>query len=76
MIVLLSPAKDLFLEPAFIKGTTTPALLEDAVPVAEKMKMMSPKKLASLMDLSPKLASLNFDRYKQWEAEPEHNVQL
>jgi cytoplasmic iron level regulating protein YaaA (DUF328/UPF0246 family) len=76
MIVLLSPAKDLSLEAAPMKGTTEPALLEHVIPVAEKMRSMSAKKLASLLHISPKLAQLNHDRYQQWEAVPKKNIQL
>src|SRR5688572_27711500 len=76
MIVLLSPAKDLSLEIAPMKGTTEPALLEHVIPVAEKMRSMSAKKLASLLHISPKLAQLNHARYQQWEAVPKKNIQL
>ncbi len=68
MLVLLSPAKDLSTEPVKIQGTTTPALIEHAVPVAQKMKTMSARKLASLMDINAKLAQLNHERYQQWDA--------
>jgi uncharacterized protein len=67
MVILLSPAKDLSTEPAAIKGGTQPELLEDAMPVAAKMRGLSARKLGELMDLSPKLAQLNQARYQQWD---------
>lgn len=76
MLILLSPAKDLSAEPAKIKGTTEPALIEHAIPIAEKMRSLSVKKLASLMDLSPKLAKPNFDRYQQWDPSTKNGTAL
>lgn len=67
MIVLLSPAKDL--DDAPVKGVkplTQPRMLEHSVPLAGKLAAMGEKKLAELMDISPKLAALNRDRYQQW----------
>jgi uncharacterized protein len=74
MLVLLSPAKDLATEPVTIKGATSPVLLEKAMPLAEKMRGLSAKKLATLMDISPKLAALNHQRYQEWEPEPEDGI--
>jgi len=67
MLTLLSPAKDLS-DAAFpnIKGTTRPALLDLAAPLVTKLRSMSAKKLGTLMDISPKLAALNHQRYQQW----------
>ncbi|MBX2972306.1 MAG: peroxide stress protein YaaA [Flavobacteriales bacterium] len=66
MLILLSPAKDLAKETPVIKGTTTPVLLEDAATLVAKLKTLSAKKLADLMDLSLKLGELNRERYAQW----------
>ena len=66
MLVLLSPAKDLALETPVIKGTTQPALLDDARRLVTKLKTLSAKKLADLMDLSLKLGELNKERYTRW----------
>lgn len=67
MLVLLSPAKDLAAStPQGLKGLTTPALLEQAVPLAAKLRSLSARKLADLMELSPKLAELNRARYQAW----------
>lgn len=66
MLILLSPAKDLALETPEIKHPTQPVLLERAVPLVEKLKTLSAKKLSTLMDLSPKIGELNRERYTRW----------
>lgn len=66
MLILLSPAKDLAKETPVIKEATQPALLEHAVPLVAKLKTLSAKKLADLMDLSPSLGELNRERYARW----------
>ena len=66
MLVLLSPAKDLARETPVLKNTTQPVLLDHAVPLVEKLRTLSAKKLADLMDLSPALGELNRQRYERW----------
>lgn len=67
MLILLSPAKDLNAAPApRATGVTRPALLEHVPPLVEKMRTYTPKRLGTLMDLSPKLAELNTRRYAEW----------
>ncbi|HRF82321.1 MAG TPA: peroxide stress protein YaaA [Flavobacteriales bacterium] len=66
MLMLLSPAKDLALETPHIKNTTQPSLLDDAAILVNKLKTLSAKKLADMMDLSLKLGELNRERYTQW----------
>ncbi|MFN3875348.1 MAG: peroxide stress protein YaaA [Flavobacteriales bacterium] len=68
MIVLLSPAKDLARETPAVDDATRPALLAHAAPLAAKLKGMSAKQLAALMDLSPRLAELNRERFQRWSA--------
>lgn len=67
MLILLSPAKDLAQETPVIKEVTQPVLLDHAAPLVAKLKTLSAKKLAGLMDLSLKLGELNRDRYAQWK---------
>lgn len=67
MIILLSPAKDLSTGSLKSRaGTTRPVLLEKSARLVNKLKGMSAKKLASLMDISPALAELNHARYAAW----------
>jgi hypothetical protein len=67
MLILLSPAKDLNETPlALNSGHTRPELLEHSVLLVKKLKGYSAKKLGSLMDINPKLAALNKQRYADW----------
>lgn len=66
MLVLLSPAKDLAQETPAIAKATQPVLLDHAIPLVQRLKTLSAKKLSSLMDLSPKLGDLNRERYANW----------
>jgi cytoplasmic iron level regulating protein YaaA (DUF328/UPF0246 family) len=67
MIVLLSPAKSLNLEPTDQKGTTKPRLLEESETLVNKLKKKSVKAIKELMSVSDKLAELNVDRFKSFE---------
>jgi len=66
MLILLSPAKDLAQETPVIKEATQPVLLGQTEILIAKLKTLSAKKLADLMDLSLKLGELNRDRYARW----------
>lgn len=66
MLILLSPAKDLATETPIIKGATQPVLLKEASILADKLRTLSAKKLAELLDLDAKLGELNRRRYAQW----------
>ncbi len=66
MLILLSPAKDLAQEIPAVKDPTQPVLLEHAIPLVNKLRTLSARKLSGLMDLSPKLGELNRERYANW----------
>ncbi|MBP6312406.1 MAG: peroxide stress protein YaaA [Flavobacteriales bacterium] len=67
MLLLLSPAKDLSTLPApSVKGTTTPVLLEHSQPLVNKLRGFTAKRLSTLMDVNPKIAELNVERFQQW----------
>jgi cytoplasmic iron level regulating protein YaaA (DUF328/UPF0246 family) len=68
MLTLLSPAKTLDLEtPARTASTTEPVFLEDAQALVKTASRLSAPKLAALMKLSDSLATLNRDRFREWE---------
>jgi uncharacterized protein len=70
MLALLSPAKDLNMEPMpSMKGATQPDFLERSTLLMEKLRKLSPKQLEKLMGISPVLAKLNHERNQAW-AEP------
>ena len=67
MLILLSPAKDLAKETPAITGTTSPVLLDDAATLVARLRTLSARKLAELMDLSLGLGELNRERYARWQ---------
>ena len=72
MIALLSPAKSLDFDSAVRTKKHSEAIFKDeANQLAKQMKKMSPKQLTDLMDISSRLANLNYERYNQWENDPE-----
>lgn len=67
MLALLSPAKDLNMEPVpAVNGTTQPVFLERSTLLMEKLRKLSPKQLERLMGISPVLAKLNHERNQVW----------
>ncbi len=67
MLTILSPAKNLDFKPQTItKSSSQPLFIEESATIIEKMQKQSPKQIAKLMDINPKLAELNFLRYQQW----------
>jgi len=72
MIALLSPAKTLDFErelPAL--EATTPHFVEEAGSLARSAANLSQKRLGELMHISPRLAKLNADRFRDFAALPE-----
>ena len=69
MIIVISPAKNLNenynLTCSF--STTKPKLLNESKKLIKTLKDFSPKKLSSLMNVSDKIANLNYERYKSWK---------
>ncbi len=69
MIVLLSPSKTLDYDTlAVTKLHSQPDMLNDSLLLIKTLKKYSPAKIATLMDLSDKLAHLNYDRYQTFSA--------
>ena len=67
MIFVISPAKSLDYEtPASNKKATMPQFLAQSAELIEILKTKNPAQVASLMDLSDALASLNVARYAAW----------
>lgn len=69
MIFLLSPAKSLDYEtpaPADLPSTN-PLFMNAAGELIDILKKKSPAQIASLMDLSDKLSTLNVARYQAWK---------
>ncbi|MES2627356.1 MAG: peroxide stress protein YaaA [Bacteroidota bacterium] len=67
MLAVISPAKTLEFEniPP-VPETTLPDLLPQSEYLIEKLKKLSVKKIGALMDISPKLAELNHQRFHEF----------
>ncbi len=68
MIIVLSPAKTLDYEFDATGSHSVPAFLSQSSKLIKQLKNKEPKDIASLMGLSDKLATLNYDRYQTWTA--------
>ena len=69
MITVLSPAKTLDYSANYNDTHSVPSFLKKSGELVKELKQKEPSEIASLMGLSDKLASLNFDRYQSWKAE-------
>lgn len=67
MLILLSPAKSLDYEtPPHVKKHTLPQFVDESAALIEVLRPYTPAKIASLMDLSDALSTLNVARYAAW----------
>ena len=71
MLTVLSPAKSLKPVPA-PRPATAPRLTDATDALLPILRGLGADDIAALMRLSPKLAQLNRDRYRDWEAAPTH----
>ena len=72
MIALLSPAKTLdYSRPLPPVETAAPRFAEDAGRLAAAAGKLGRKRLGTLMHISDKLAALNVDRFRGFDAQPE-----
>lgn len=75
MITIISPAKTLdFTEDKRIDHHSKPLFLKEASTIAKEMKSYSPEEIEKLMRISPKLAELNYSRYKEWNEKEKDNI--
>jgi cytoplasmic iron level regulating protein YaaA (DUF328/UPF0246 family) len=75
MIVLLSPAKTLdFQRPLPPLAITTPHFVEEAHGLAGSAAKLTQKRLAELMHISPRLAKLNADRFRDFAELPQRQA--
>ena len=66
MLLIISPAKNLSLKPHIYKYTSSIAFSKESEKLASILKKMKAKQLSDLMQISPKLGELNFERYQKW----------
>ena len=74
MITVLSPAKTLDYSANYNDTHSVPSFLKKSGELVKELKQKEPSEIASLMGLSDKLASLNFDRYQSWKAEKRFQI--
>jgi uncharacterized protein len=67
MLIIISPAKTLDFKVSKKAVAGLPEFLEKAENIAGYLKKYSPAQLEKLMDISPKLAELNADRFAKWD---------
>ena len=70
MLAILSPAKDmkvLLQQEKAIKEYTVPEFLNKSAGLIVDLKKLKPFELSELMRISDKLATLNYDRYRNWQ---------
>ncbi len=70
MLVVISPAKSLDMEPVDILPTV-PAFQEDAVRLSKTARNLTLTQLKKLMNISDDLAKLNRERFRAFAAEPD-----
>ncbi len=67
MLILISPAKTLDYEtPPRTKKSTQPAMLDDSQVLIDELRELAPQDISTLMHISDKLGTLNYDRYQSW----------
>jgi len=67
MLVVISPAKSLYSHcPVHVDAHSHADFLPEAEKIVSVMKKLKPVKLANLMDISLKLADLNYQRFQEW----------
>ena len=70
MVIVISPSKTLdFEKPVYQKLSTQPEFVKEAEVLIKPLRKLSVDNLISLMDISPKLAQLNQERYFLWRPE-------
>ena len=68
MLMVISPAKTLdFDTPPTVDTSTQCDFLDQSAELIKILKPMTQAKVATLMDLSDKLAALNVERYSSWK---------
>ncbi len=71
MVVLIHTSKTMRSQPPAARPTTVPALLDRAVELQEYMRTLTPRRLATVMELSPSLADKVHQQIAAWTADPE-----
>lgn len=77
MKLVISPAKTLDFEtPAITKKHTQSLFPDETKDLLAKMKKLSSRQLGNLMDFSPKLSELNYERFQNFSKQPKKQAIL
>ena len=77
MKLILSPSKTLDFEtPPQTKKSTQPKFAGEAAELLKKLEKLSAKQIGRLMDISPKLSTLNYERFQNFAAQPKKQAIL
>lgn len=69
MLIVISPAKTLdYKTPPKTQTFTTPDYLDHSKLLIDRLRLLSALDISELMNVSSKIAELNFDRYQAWQA--------
>jgi len=72
MLIVLSPAKSLdFDSKPLTKRSTLPRFQDDSEMLVKVMAGQSPEQIGRLMSLSDDLAELNWQRFQEWDPDPD-----
>lgn len=76
MLMVISPAKAMnFAAPDRVLPLTTPALKDDIAELDTVTRKLRPRDLRRLMDISDKLAELNYERFQAFDPSVEEGLQ-
>lgn len=70
MVVLIHTSKTMRSQPPAARPTSVPALLDRAIELHEYLRTLTPRRLATVMELSPTLADKVHQQVSEWSAEP------
>lgn len=70
MLTVLSPSKSLnYITSAQTDKYSFPKFIKDATELISYLRLLNPKQIASLMNISEHVATLSFTQYQHWSAE-------
>ena len=68
MLIVISPAKKLdYTGSVNAPASTQPKLLDHSSELLQELKKLAPQEVSSLMSLSDKLGTLNYQRFQEWQ---------
>jgi cytoplasmic iron level regulating protein YaaA (DUF328/UPF0246 family) len=72
MVVLIHTSKTMRSQAPAVRPTTVPALLDRAIELHGYLRTLTPRRLATVMELSPTLAARVHEQLAAWSTDPGH----